>query len=178
MEVIARRQLAEEGPAPRQHPLPGQRGGRLLPDQGSVVRRRPRPPRRHRAEDPARLPRGERFDAGPRLRPGRWRRWPSAASRRRTAKVALLGFAFKSNSGDCRFTPVAPLVAGCAPPAATSRICDPMVTAAEATHHGVALEPDWRDGRRGGRRRPDPRRPRRVHRDHRRGFRRRSRRAR
>ena len=30
----------------------------------------------------------------------------------KAAKVALLGFAFKSNSGDCRFTPVAPLVAG------------------------------------------------------------------
>ena len=24
------------------------------------------------------------------------------------------------------------------------RICDPMVTAAEAGHHGIALEPDWR----------------------------------
>ena len=50
-----RRQFAEEGPAPRQHPLPGQRRRRLLPDQGPLVRRRPRPPRGHRAADPARL---------------------------------------------------------------------------------------------------------------------------
>jgi dTDP-alpha-D-glucose dehydrogenase len=62
------------------------------------------------------------------------------------ARVALLGFAFKSNSGDCRFTPVAPLVArlraaGYGP---GLRICDPMVTADEARHHGIALEPDWR----------------------------------
>jgi UDP-N-acetyl-D-mannosaminuronic acid dehydrogenase len=62
------------------------------------------------------------------------------------ARVALLGFAFKSNSGDCRFTPVGPLVAAleAAGYGAGLRICDPMVTAAEAEHHGIALEPDWR----------------------------------
>jgi UDP-N-acetyl-D-mannosaminuronic acid dehydrogenase len=62
------------------------------------------------------------------------------------ARVALLGFAFKSNSGDTRFTPVGPLVAalraaGYGPGLA---ICDPMVTEREATHHGITLEPDWR----------------------------------
>jgi UDP-N-acetyl-D-mannosaminuronic acid dehydrogenase len=62
------------------------------------------------------------------------------------ALVALLGFAFKSNSGDTRFTPVGPLVAalraaGYGPGLA---ICDPMVTEREATHHGITLEPDWR----------------------------------
>ena len=62
------------------------------------------------------------------------------------AKIALLGFAFKSNSGDTRFTPVAPLVgalkdAGYGP---GLTICDPMVTEREATHHGITLEPDWR----------------------------------
>jgi UDP-N-acetyl-D-mannosaminuronic acid dehydrogenase len=60
------------------------------------------------------------------------------------ARVALLGFAFKSNSGDCRFTPVAPLVARLRAVGCDLRICDPMVTAAEAEHHGIALEPDWR----------------------------------
>ena len=59
------------------------------------------------------------------------------------AKVALLGFAFKSNSGDCRFTPVAPLVAKLRAAGCALAICDPMVTEAEATHHGIALEPDW-----------------------------------
>jgi nucleotide sugar dehydrogenase len=62
------------------------------------------------------------------------------------ARVAVLGFAFKSNSGDTRFTPVGPLVAALKDagygPGLT--ICDPMVTEREATHHGVTLEPDWR----------------------------------
>jgi UDP-N-acetyl-D-mannosaminuronic acid dehydrogenase len=63
----------------------------------------------------------------------------------REAKVALLGFSFKSNSGDTRFSPVAPLVeklraAGCA-----LAICDPMVTAAEARHHGIDLVPGWQE---------------------------------
>jgi dTDP-alpha-D-glucose dehydrogenase len=62
------------------------------------------------------------------------------------AKVALLGFAFKSNSGDCRFTPVGPLVAAlrAAGYGGKLSICDPMVTEREATHHGITLEPDWR----------------------------------
>lgn len=62
------------------------------------------------------------------------------------AKVALLGFAFKSNSGDCRFTPVGPLVQALRAAGYGDRlsICDPMVTEREATHHGVTLEPDWR----------------------------------
>jgi nucleotide sugar dehydrogenase len=62
------------------------------------------------------------------------------------AKVALLGFAFKSNSGDCRFTPVGPLVAALREAGYGDKltICDPMVTTREATHHGIVLEPDWR----------------------------------
>lgn len=62
------------------------------------------------------------------------------------AKVALLGFAFKSNSGDCRFTPVGPLVEAlrAAGYGGKLAICDPMVTTREATHHGITLEPDWR----------------------------------
>lgn len=61
------------------------------------------------------------------------------------ARVALLGYSFKSNSGDCRFTPVGPLVKRlrAAGYAGGLRICDPMVTAAEAAHHGVELIPDW-----------------------------------
>lgn len=61
----------------------------------------------------------------------------------KAAKIALLGFSFKSNSGDCRFTPVAPLVAKLRAAGCALAICDPMVTEAEATHHGIALEPDW-----------------------------------
>lgn len=62
------------------------------------------------------------------------------------SRIGLLGFSFKTNSGDCRFTPVAPLVqrlrdAGYGP---GLRMCDPMVTSAEAEHHGVVLDPDWR----------------------------------
>lgn len=62
------------------------------------------------------------------------------------ARIGVLGFSFKTNSGDCRFTPVGPLVrllreAGYG---AGLRICDPMVSAAEAEHHGITLEPDWR----------------------------------
>ena len=60
------------------------------------------------------------------------------------ARIALLGFSFKSNSGDTRFTPVAPLVAKLRATGCGLAICDPMVTAAEAEHHGIALEPDWR----------------------------------
>lgn len=61
------------------------------------------------------------------------------------ARIGVLGFSFKTNSGDCRFTPVAPLVrhlreAGYGP---GLRICDPMVSAAEAAEHGIDLEPDW-----------------------------------
>jgi nucleotide sugar dehydrogenase len=61
------------------------------------------------------------------------------------AKVALLGFAFKSNSGDCRFTPVGPLIEALRANGYGTKlmICDPMVTAGEARHHGIALEPDW-----------------------------------
>lgn len=62
------------------------------------------------------------------------------------ARVALLGFAFKSNSGDTRFTPVGPLVAAlkAAGYGPGLSVCDPMVTEREAAHHGVTLEPDWR----------------------------------
>jgi UDP-N-acetyl-D-mannosaminuronic acid dehydrogenase len=60
------------------------------------------------------------------------------------ARIALLGFSFKSNSGDCRFTPVAPLVAKLRASGCDLRICDPMVTGTEARHHGIDLEPDWR----------------------------------
>ena len=63
----------------------------------------------------------------------------------RDARVALLGFSFKSNSGDCRFTPVAPLVAKLRAAGCDLRICDPMVTAAEAEHHGIDLVPGWQE---------------------------------
>lgn len=62
------------------------------------------------------------------------------------ARIAVLGYAFKSESGDVRFTPVAPLVAalraaGYGPGLA---ICDPMVRPEEAAHQGVELVADWR----------------------------------
>ena len=123
---------------------PGERGRRLLPDQGPLVRRRPRPPRRHRAQDPARLARGERLDARPRLRPGdgRARRARAGApGRPRRAPRLLLQEQLRRlplHPGRARWS------RSSAPPAASLRICDPMVTAAEAAHHGIALEPDWR----------------------------------
>ncbi len=63
------------------------------------------------------------------------------------ARVALLGYAFKSNSGDVRFTPVGPLVArlraaGYGP---GLRVCDPMVHGDEAARQGVDLVADWRE---------------------------------
>jgi UDP-N-acetyl-D-mannosaminuronic acid dehydrogenase len=62
------------------------------------------------------------------------------------ARVAILGYAFKSQSGDVRFTPVAPLVerlraAGYGPGLA---VCDPMVHGEEAARQGVELTADWR----------------------------------
>ncbi len=62
------------------------------------------------------------------------------------ARIGVLGFSFKTNSGDCRFTPVAPLIERlrAAGYGEGLRICDPMVTGAEAAHNGVTLEPDWR----------------------------------
>ena len=61
------------------------------------------------------------------------------------ARIALLGFAFKSNSGDSRFTPVrrwsAKLrAAGCG----LSRSATRWSPRARRAHHGIALEPDWR----------------------------------
>jgi UDP-N-acetyl-D-mannosaminuronic acid dehydrogenase len=62
------------------------------------------------------------------------------------ARTAILGYAFKSESGDVRFTPVAPLVArlraaGYGP---GLRVCDPMVHPEEAAAQGVELTADWR----------------------------------
>ena len=39
---------------------------------------------------------------------------------------------------------MAPLVAQLRATGCDLRVCDPMVTAAEAAHHGIELEPDWR----------------------------------
>ena len=123
---------------------PGERRRRLLPDQGPLVRRRPRPPRRHRAQDPPRLARGERLDARPCLRPGDGRARRARAGARRTP-------ASRSSASPSRATPATaasrrsrPLVAKLRGVGCGLRICDPMVTAAEAAHHGIALEPDWR----------------------------------
>jgi len=65
----------------------------------------------------------------------------------RNAKIAILGFAFKGNSGDCRFTPVAPLVQALRDNGygENLRICDPLVTAREAERHRIRLEPHWQD---------------------------------
>lgn len=67
----------------------------------------------------------------------------------RDADIAILGFSFKSNSGDCRFTPVGPLVEKLRRTGCELSICDPMVTEADAARHGVELEPEWRTAIRG-----------------------------
>lgn len=61
------------------------------------------------------------------------------------AKIAVLGYSFKTNSGDCRFTPVDPFLEALKAGGYTNvEICDPTVSKAEADHHGVTLNPDWR----------------------------------
>ena len=60
------------------------------------------------------------------------------------ARIAVLGYSFKTNSGDCRFTPVDPFLDALKAGGYTGvTICDPTVSDAEAAHHGVDLNPDW-----------------------------------
>jgi UDP-N-acetyl-D-mannosaminuronic acid dehydrogenase len=62
------------------------------------------------------------------------------------AVISLLGYSFKSNSGDCRYTPVGPLVSALkAGGYSQIRICDPTVTATEAKEHGLDLVQNWRE---------------------------------
>ena len=62
------------------------------------------------------------------------------------AKVAVLGYSFKTNSGDCRFTPVAPFLKALkAAGYSNVAVCDPTVSKTEAAQHGLSLIPDWRD---------------------------------
>lgn len=66
------------------------------------------------------------------------------------AKVAVMGLAFKTNSGDVRFTPVGPFLGAMQEACVgTMSVCDPMVIAEEAAHMGVTLEADWRRALRG-----------------------------
>jgi UDP-N-acetyl-D-mannosaminuronic acid dehydrogenase len=66
------------------------------------------------------------------------------------AKIAVMGLAFKTNSGDLRFTPVGPFLdAVHAAGVKDLAICDPMVVEHEATHMGVTLTQDWREALRG-----------------------------
>lgn len=59
------------------------------------------------------------------------------------ARIAVLGYSFKTNSGDCRFTPVDPLLDALRGAGYTDlRIADPMVSDEEAAHHGVVLTRD------------------------------------
>jgi nucleotide sugar dehydrogenase len=67
-----------------------------------------------------------------------------------TSKVAVLGYSFKTDSGDTRYTPVQPFIdalrgAGYA----HVEVCDPTVPSEEAARNGVALNPDWREALRG-----------------------------
>ncbi|WP_197041923.1 nucleotide sugar dehydrogenase [Sandarakinorhabdus oryzae] len=62
---------------------------------------------------------------------------------KKAAKIAVLGYSFKTNSGDCRFTPVDPLLAALRAAGHDDlHIADPMVSDAEAAHHGVVLTRD------------------------------------
>ena len=56
------------------------------------------------------------------------------------ARIAVLGYSFKTNSGDCRFTPVAPFLSALtAAGYAGVAVCDPTVSATEAAQHGLSL---------------------------------------
>ena len=66
------------------------------------------------------------------------------------AKIAVMGLAFKTNSGDLRFTPVGPFLDAVGAAGVTKlAVCDPMVTEAEGAHMGVAMTEDWREALRG-----------------------------
>jgi len=66
------------------------------------------------------------------------------------AKIAILGLAFKTNSGDLRFTPVEPFIQAIRAAGVTRiAVCDPLVTRDEAAHIGVDLTIDWRETLRG-----------------------------
>lgn len=64
----------------------------------------------------------------------------------RDAKIAVLGYSFKTNSGDCRFTPVAPFLSALkAAGYSDVAVCDPTVSQTEAAQHGLSLVDDWRE---------------------------------
>jgi len=58
-------------------------------------------------------------------------------------RVAVLGLAFKSNTGDCRFTPTKPAIAAMAETGYSVVLHDPLVSAADAAMvSDLPLEPD------------------------------------
>jgi UDP-N-acetyl-D-mannosaminuronic acid dehydrogenase len=56
----------------------------------------------------------------------------SRGGERRSKKIAVLGIAFKNNTGDCRFTPVKPVIEELARLGYILDICDPWVTTHDA----------------------------------------------
>ena len=100
--------------------------------------------RRH--EDPARLARGERFDAGARLRPGRRLPEGEAGSRRRTPRSRCSASPSRATPATAASRPVGPLVRGAARGGLrrqAQRSATRWCTEREAAHHGITLEPDW-----------------------------------
>src|SRR5699024_5556028 len=61
------------------------------------------------------------------------------------AKITILGFSFKTNSGDCRFTPVAPLIEYLKKGGYGNnlKMYDPMVAKNDADSYEIVLEPDF-----------------------------------
>lgn len=60
------------------------------------------------------------------------------------SRIAILGLAFKSNTGDCRYTPTAPIVAALQKSGCDLVVCDPLVSeqdAAEITSVPLTAEP-------------------------------------
>jgi dTDP-alpha-D-glucose dehydrogenase len=67
-----------------------------------------------------------------------------------SSEVAVLGLAFKSNTGDCRFTPVAPALDALVAGGARVRLHDPLVTSEDAEAvTDLPLEVDWESAVRG-----------------------------
>ena len=66
------------------------------------------------------------------------------------ARIAVMGLAFKTNSGDLRFTPVGPFLDAMRGAGVTDlAVCDPVVLPEEAGHLGVTLVDDWREAVKG-----------------------------
>jgi dTDP-alpha-D-glucose dehydrogenase len=67
-----------------------------------------------------------------------------------SSDVAVLGLAFKSNTGDCRSTPVAPALRALVAEGARVRLHDPLVTPEDAEEvTDLPLEADWESAVRG-----------------------------